>query len=79
MLGRLLPAVRGTGLHEDCISGCSHRTTSDSFAVLSSQVYIFLNQLLGSHLLPSSRGSLPPDSGGRRYVARGLERGELPL
>lgn len=31
------------------------------------------------HLLRSSRGSLPPDSGGRRYVARGLERGELPV
>lgn len=31
------------------------------------------------YLLRSSRGSLPPDSGGRRYVARGLERGELPV
>lgn len=29
------------------------------------------------HLLHSSRGSLPPDSGGRRFVARGLERGKL--
>lgn len=31
------------------------------------------------HLQPSSRGSLPPDSGGRRFVARGLERGKLPV
>lgn len=31
------------------------------------------------HLLASSRGSLPPDSGGRRFVARGLERGKLPV
>lgn len=31
------------------------------------------------HLLQSSRGSLPPDSGGRRFVARGLERGKLPV